>query len=309
MENYDNNQDKGESSTSAQSVKGGTDFRRRKNWSERILVELTGLLHVLSPTGKILYCSESTQELTGYRPHELVGQSLMDFLHVDDIDVFIRDFQMSFHTRSQIKTHYRFRRKDETYVIFEVVGHPKTDIPGQPPQSFFGIAQPIPSKSGVMIDTFLELKSENTWLRQRIDELTSKYGYADSTQSSLTIDNNNNSSSTTITSAGVATMMSNTSDSNWTNELSYMPNYVKEESSNGRTMDFKPIPTNTNELSDRKDKLKRRKDKASDEYVCTDCGTTSSPEWRKGPHGPKTLCNACGLRWAKKSKKQDLSMN
>lgn len=167
--------DKGESSTSV-ALKGGTDFRRRKNWSERILVEITGLLHVLSPTGKILYCSESTHELTGYRPHELVGQALMEFLHVDDMDVFIRDFQMSFHTRSQIKTHYRFRRKDDSYVIFEVVGQPKADIPGQPPQSFFGIAQPVPTKSGALIDAFLELKAENNWLKKRIDELSNKYG-------------------------------------------------------------------------------------------------------------------------------------
>lgn len=35
------------------------------------------------------------------------------------------------------------------------------------------------------------------------------------------------------------------------------------------------------------------------------CGRTDSPEWRKGPRGPKTLCNACGLRWAKRSKRSD----
>ncbi|KAG8725428.1 blue light receptor [Ceratobasidium sp. 423] len=33
--------------------------------------------------------------------------------------------------------------------------------------------------------------------------------------------------------------------------------------------------------------------------VCTTCARTDSPEWRRGPHGPKTLCNACGLKWAK----------
>lgn len=49
---------------------------------------------------------------------------------------------------------------------------------------------------------------------------------------------------------------------------------------------------------------KKKKMKAADEYVCTDCGTLDSPEWRKGPNGPKTLCNACGLRWAKKEKKK-----
>ncbi len=49
---------------------------------------------------------------------------------------------------------------------------------------------------------------------------------------------------------------------------------------------------------------KKKKLKMADEYVCTDCGTLDSPEWRKGPSGPKTLCNACGLRWAKKEKKR-----
>lgn len=49
---------------------------------------------------------------------------------------------------------------------------------------------------------------------------------------------------------------------------------------------------------------KKKKIKLPDEYVCTDCGTLDSPEWRKGPSGPKTLCNACGLRWAKKEKKK-----
>ena len=26
-------------------------------------------------------------------------------------------------------------------------------------------------------------------------------------------------------------------------------------------------------------------------HVCVTCGRTDSPEWRKGPLGPKTLCN------------------
>jgi PAS domain S-box-containing protein len=42
---------------------------------------------------------------------------------------------------------------------------------------------------------------------------------------------------------------------------------------------------------------KNKKLKTSEEYVCIDCGTLASPEWRKGPSGPKTLCNACGCMW------------
>jgi len=37
---------------------------------------------------------------------------------------------------------------------------------------------------------------------------------------------------------------------------------------------------------------------------CVSCKTTDSPEWRKGPSGQKELCNACGLRWNRKQKKE-----
>jgi PAS domain S-box-containing protein len=79
-------------------------------------------------------------------------------------------------------------------------------------------------------------------------------------------------------------------------------------------------------LADRENRVnldRKKKNKVADEYVCTDCGTLDSPEWRKGPNGPKTLCNACGrksfitrssaialeltrtlVRWAKKEKKR-----
>lgn len=29
---------------------------------------------------------------------------------------------------------------------------------------------------------------------------------------------------------------------------------------------------------------------------CHSCSTTETPEWRRGPDGARTLCNACGLR-------------
>lgn len=30
---------------------------------------------------------------------------------------------------------------------------------------------------------------------------------------------------------------------------------------------------------------------------CGHCGTDTTPQWRMGPMGPKTLCNACGVRY------------
>ncbi|KAI9436766.1 hypothetical protein F5148DRAFT_930893 [Russula earlei] len=38
--------------------------------------------------------------------------------------------------------------------------------------------------------------------------------------------------------------------------------------------------------------------------TCLGCNATSTPEWRRGPLGPRTLCNACGLVYAKLIKKR-----
>mmetsp|Transcript_13325 Transcript_13325/g.18359 ORF Transcript_13325/g.18359 Transcript_13325/m.18359 type:complete len:358 (+) Transcript_13325:216-1289(+) len=40
------------------------------------------------------------------------------------------------------------------------------------------------------------------------------------------------------------------------------------------------------------------------ERVCTQCGSTDTPLWRRGPHGPKTMCNRCGIRWKRKEDKK-----
>eukprot|EP00798_Chlamydomonas_sp_ICE-L_P028984 gene28984-32172_t len=39
--------------------------------------------------------------------------------------------------------------------------------------------------------------------------------------------------------------------------------------------------------------------KSSSRLICTSCKTTSTPQWREGPQGARTLCNACGLRFRK----------
>jgi len=49
---------------------------------------------------------------------------------------------------------------------------------------------------------------------------------------------------------------------------------------------------------------KKKKDGKGGEQKCRSCNTTATPEWRRGPLGPRTLCNACGLVWAKMIKKR-----
>ncbi|GMJ00577.1 hypothetical protein HRI_003726900 [Hibiscus trionum] len=50
-------------------------------------------------------------------------------------------------------------------------------------------------------------------------------------------------------------------------------------------------------------------DESMQEVLCTHCGISSkkTPMMRRGPSGPRTLCNACGLKWANKGVLRDLS--
>ncbi|KAI9287635.1 hypothetical protein BC943DRAFT_358154 [Umbelopsis sp. AD052] len=48
---------------------------------------------------------------------------------------------------------------------------------------------------------------------------------------------------------------------------------------------------------------KSRGKKAEEQKICAQCHRQDSPEWRRGPNGPKELCNACGLRYKSMYKK------
>ncbi|XP_042380849.1 GATA transcription factor 16-like isoform X2 [Zingiber officinale] len=36
--------------------------------------------------------------------------------------------------------------------------------------------------------------------------------------------------------------------------------------------------------------------------TCADCSASETPLWRGGPEGPKSLCNACGIKYRKRKK-------
>jgi glutamate--cysteine ligase catalytic subunit len=41
---------------------------------------------------------------------------------------------------------------------------------------------------------------------------------------------------------------------------------------------------------------KKRRQRAAPPGRCHSCNRAETPEWRRGPDGARTLCNACGLR-------------
>jgi len=68
--------------------------------------------------------------------------------------------------------------------------------------------------------------------------------------------------------------------------------------------------TNGNKQITETTQPKRKKGRNSEtkkNLICEHCQTGQTPEWRTGPNGPKTLCNRCGLRYAKLTKREALN--
>uniref|UniRef100_A0A7N0UB22 GATA transcription factor n=1 Tax=Kalanchoe fedtschenkoi TaxID=63787 RepID=A0A7N0UB22_KALFE len=56
-------------------------------------------------------------------------------------------------------------------------------------------------------------------------------------------------------------------------------------------------PLSPKTVTKRKDGRDRDRHAPSDGRKCLHCATDKTPQWRTGPMGPKTLCNACGVRY------------
>lgn len=341
-----------------------TEFTKRRNWSQRVLEELRDLLHILTPDGRVLFISSSCKALTGWDSSEIQGHFINEFIHPDDIGIFVKEFNESIASGNPLRFFYRFKKADGMYTIFESHGHPHiSSDPSSfaPPNTlncrgFFIMARPYPTKNAALLDSFLEHKIENERLMKRIaelkreeqdeqDEWTRKtegatttmtlsephgpksmsqsdaVSYAQMPPPAKPVISNTALTRQNLDEALAASKPDSINDKmaryEGANHLETIEmltglRYRDGERSQGiSTGDASPhlirgdagiqisLDRDGRGSSDKKKKLK-----IADEYVCTDCGTLDSPEWRKGPNGPKTLCNACGLRWAKKEKKK-----
>ncbi|KAG9014863.1 hypothetical protein FRB94_009021 [Tulasnella sp. JGI-2019a] len=69
-----------------------------------------------------------------------------------------------------------------------------------------------------------------------------------------------------------------------------------------RTITAKRTASQGGVLPQQKTKYKKRS-RATPPGKCHSCFSTETPEWRRGPDGARTLCNACGLHFAKLAKR------
>ena len=338
-----------------------TEFTKRRNWSKLVLEELRDLLCILSPDGRFQYVSPSSRRLTGYEPLNLLMKLIAEFVHHEDKNMFLREFNESIASGNPMRFFYRFKTKDGSYAIFEAHGHPHYSSEvlsfgsrARHCRGFFMMSRPYPTKNASLLDSFLEHKIENERLTKRIAELKKEEQEEQDTQDQQWPKTNPSASVSELRTEGRAeselgststqafdgmppparpgvsnvaltrqnldeVLAAHRPDSindkmaryegathietiEMLTGLRYRDGERSEGISTGATSPALirgdvGIPV----MPDRENRAnldKKKKVKVADEYVCTDCGTLDSPEWRKGPNGPKTLCNACGRKFA-----------
>ncbi|KAK4509729.1 uncharacterized protein ATC70_007031 [Mucor velutinosus] len=123
-------------------------------------------------------------------------------------------------------------------------------------------------------------------------------------------DDDLNASSLSIDSPAV----NNNSISNNDNSNAKQMNYKHDEDSappsgNESAMeDYKLIRQARNLQKNARPKYRRRSRTSMVGHRCHSCNTTDTPEWRRGPDGARTLCNACGLHYSKLLRKGSLTV-
>ncbi|KAF8735826.1 hypothetical protein AX14_001402 [Amanita brunnescens Koide BX004] len=299
------------------------EFTKRKRWADLLAAELADvIILILSPAREILYCGNAVTELLGWRVLDLLDHDLLDLIpSPDDQLSFCTAFQHSVATNIELLSYLRFKSNSPSAdelsgfkeLLFELKGYPH--FVNDECRCFFAMAKPYPSRNTSMLNTFLELKMEHERLRHRLTELRSQLPPRTSESPPSIPTTSAIYATSTIPSQGLVSVAGPYSKSldhpryalssaNYEDIMSGSRDVL--ESTNyglGSLYSSSAHPDEESEEGVKKKKLK--KSHSAEQYVCITCGRTDSPEWRKGPLGPKTLCNACGLRWAKQMRKYD----
>jgi len=286
-----------------------------------LLTELVdNIALILSVGGKILYCGNAVTELLGWRDVELVDVDFVNLVDSMDQHRFLTAFNESLNASAEFNILVRLRHKDSPtsyggpqpkYVLFDLKCYPHVDGAFET-RCFFGMAAPYPSRNVAMLDTILDLKAENIRLQHMIAEHRARlprdaYPKAQSS-SQITSSEGSIYATSSLQAPGLFTsgvQRGEASGAYFPSSATLGPDGINNSGDFSHfTYGSESVLEQPAEEGSKKKKLKRVHNHL-EQHVCVTCGRTESPEWRKGPSGPKTLCNACGLRWAKQMRKTD----
>ena len=98
----------------------------------RALIEnATDLILVLNPDGMVRYVSPSVVQILGFAPDEIIGRSIADFVHSDELPAALDAIAIRVQTPgvADQASEFRVRHKDGSYHTMEVIGNNLLDNP------------------------------------------------------------------------------------------------------------------------------------------------------------------------------------
>ncbi|KAG0277826.1 hypothetical protein BGZ95_005269 [Linnemannia exigua] len=103
--------------------------------------------------------------------------------------------------------------------------------------------------------------------------------------------------------AGAESMTDSEMSSGFTSNASSINSSFKDGSGAYRSADG--VTRNSKNSDVPHQKYRKRAKRSQAPGRCQSCHSSDTPEWRRGPDGARTLCNACGLHYAKLLKRQN----
>ena len=99
-------------------------LRRSEERFSYLIQNLSDVITVVAVDGTMLYHSPSIERVAGYRPSELLGKSLLEFIHPEDVPAVRTALErVTLKVGSAAPPEFRFLHKDGSWVWLESVGN------------------------------------------------------------------------------------------------------------------------------------------------------------------------------------------
>lgn len=109
------------------------ELRQREEYFRSLIENASDIISVLDVDSTFRYQSPSVVRVLGYRPEEMIGTSALDYLHIEDrprVAAILR--QMLPRAGRVERVEFRFRHKNGSWRVFEVIGRTLMDQSGGP---------------------------------------------------------------------------------------------------------------------------------------------------------------------------------
>ena len=110
------------------------ELRKREEHFRLLIENASDLITVLDHQGGLRFQSPSVARMLGYRPEEMIGHSIFDYLHPEDAPRIGPTIQRAVANPGlPVSVEYRFRHQDGSWRYMQSVGR---SIPGETPEGF-----------------------------------------------------------------------------------------------------------------------------------------------------------------------------